>query len=141
MQATMRRYNGGVHAPVTSIDSLAADPSFVLLSHPNPQPTTKGEPGTVSSYYMGKYTGSRLGTPSSNRITGYYIDVHSKGIEVISSEGLQLSARERERVIDEFTMQLRTTQTGHDIMRSLTDEQLMALNVETILRATYPIKH
>lgn len=143
MQATIRRYNDGVHAPVSSIDSLAADPSFVLLSHPNPQPTTKGETGTVSSYYLGKYTKPYPGIPSSTpgRHIGYFIDVHSKGIEVTSLDGLKLSSGQKERVIDEFTMQLRTTPEGHAIMRSLTDEQLMALNIETMLRAAYPIKH
>jgi hypothetical protein len=138
MAYAARKSDSRVHVSAPSIDSIT-DPSFVLLSHPESQPTTKGKPGTVSSFYLGKDARPRPGAPysASREIEGYFIDVHSKGIEITPFDGSRLSAEQKIKVIDEFTRQLRTTSQGHAIMTSLTDEQLMALNIETILHVTY----
>ena len=138
MRDITRKFEDRIPVP-PNIDSLAENP-FVLLSHPNPQPTTKGEPGTISSFYLGRYSKPKPRIPYSTprEIEGYFIDVHSSGIEVTPFDGPnKLSAEQRKRVIDEFTRQLRTTSEGHAIMRRLTDEQLIALNIETILHSSY----
>jgi len=122
-------------API-SVDSLA-DPSYLLLSHPEPQPSNIGKPG-VSSFYMGRKTTPKHWIPNSTLppIEGYFIDVYLGGIEVTPRDSPKLSSEQRERIRDEFTRQLRTTE-GRDIMSGLTGEQLMALNIQTEIQATY----